>query len=522
MNSSKREFIFYGDDIRIESFPEETRFIYANPPLPPAASPEDEIRKAIDSPIGASPLESQLDSRSRVTIAFDDLCVPVPLMRQDIRGRIIQALLQRLFAIGIPKERIRLICANGLHRKWTIKELTLVLGKAVVDMVGPGQISCHDATVRERLVNLGTTQSGMTVEMNRAVAESDMTIYVNVNFTSMNGGWKSVMVGLGSWESIRCHHTPREWNGIHSIMDPEHSPMHATLFEMGQQVREKYNIFQIESVINNRLWPPVLSPLLSPFGPSPPSAAKVMALKSLFSIAALPPRSLKRGVRNMLRSAYQLRCVYAGDVDRVHQRTLEAVTAQQNVSVDGPADIVIFGVPNLSPYSARSIFNPILLRSLILGYMRGMYRGRPLVKENGVIIALNPGIEKFHPGHHPSYIDFWNRDLAQFGDPESCWETLADRYADDPGYLEKYRNGFAYHGTHSLINWFWSGMALRRVRAVILAGAKEPETAKKIGFIPAGNLSHAIDMAREMAGDDATIAYPVMPPLFGVDVGGVG
>ena len=394
-----------------------------------------------------------------------------------------------------------------------------MLGKPVMKMMGPDQISCHDATVSDRLINLGKTPSGMPVEINKAVDESDMTIYVNVNFTSMNGGWKSVMVGLGSWTSIRCHHTPKEWNGIDSIMDPDHSPMHVALSEMGQRVRERYNIFQIESVINNNLWPAMLAPLLSPIGPGAVSSTRSMTLKSLFSIASLSPRPLKRAVRNMLRSAYQLCAVHAGDVDLVHQKTLEKVNAQQNVGVAGPADIVIFGVPNLSPYSSQSIFNPILLRSLVLGYMRGMYRGRPLVKEKGVIIALNPGIEKFHPVHHPAYIDFWNRGLPEFFDPEACWEALADRYADDPVYLEKYRNGFAYHGTHGLINWFWSGMALRQVKGVILAGARELKTAKKIGFIPARNLSDAIRMAREMVGDDAAITYPVMPPLFGVDVG---
>jgi hypothetical protein len=176
-------------------------------------------------------------------------------------------------------------------------------------------------------------------------------------------------------------------------------------------------------------------------------------------------------------------------------------------------------VPNLSPYSTQSVFNPILLRSLVLGYFLGLFRNRPLVRKGGVIVAYNPGIEKFHPGHHPSYLDFWNRDLENHADPVECWNALAEPYAADSRYMRLYRESLAYHGTHSLMNWMWSGMGLRHVHSVILAGAKEPLTARKIGFIPAPDLDHAIAQAREAAGPGSTIAFQVIPPLFCADVG---
>jgi len=515
-NNGIEELMFYGDDVRIARFPERTRFFYANAPLLPAEDPLGVISRALDHPIGAKPLEQQLTGKSRVTIAFDDLCLPIPLMFGDPRKMIIEVLLARLFKIGISKDRICLICANGLHRKWTHHELSIVLGKKVMGVIGRDRIFCHDATEPSQLIHLGEDASGREIEINRAVDESDITIYVNVNFTSMNGGWKSILVGLGSWRSIRHHHSPREWNGMDSIMDPGRSPMHLALNGMGRIVKEKYNIFQIESVINNRVWPSLLAPVLSPFGTRPRSVVTKTALKTLFGAAALSPQFMKRFVRNRLRAGYQLVDVFAGDVDQVHPKTLERVCAQQNVRVSEPADILIFGVPNLSPYSMLSVFNPILLRSLVLGYMRGMYQDRPLVRENGVIVACNPGLEKFHPGHHPAYIDFWKNDLESHRDPEECWRTLSEPYAQNPVYLEKYRNNFAYHGTHGLINWMWSGMALRQVKGVVLAGAREPDTARKIGFIPAPDISSAINMAKELTGPDATIGYQMIPPLFGV------
>jgi hypothetical protein len=147
-----------------------------------------------------------------------------------------------------------------------------------------------------------------------------------------------------------------------------------------------------------------------------------------------------------------------------------------------------------------------------------MYCGRPLVKEGGIVVAYNPGREVFHPGHHPSYLDFWEKDLAAFYEPEACWEALADAYAENPDYIHKYQTQYAYHGTHSLINWVWSGMALKHVQAVILAGARNPAAAKKIGFIPSADFQTALAMAREMAGNAPTMAYQFVPPLFCMDM----
>jgi lactate racemase len=512
------EFIFYGDDIRIGRFPKETRLLYANPPLPEIADFTGAIHAALDNPLGVAPLEKQLHSTSRVTIAFDDPCLPIPLMIRDTRGIVIEELLKRLFKIGISRERISLICANGLHRKWTLPELSLVLGKKVVSEMA-GRISCHDATRSEDLVFLGTTEDGYEVEINRAAVETDALIYVNMNFTSMNGGWKSVLVGLGSWRSIRHHHTPAQWNPAHSIMDPGTSPMHAILRKMSGLVKKNCNLFQIETVANNKVWPSPLDRLLRPVHNGREGISPGFPMKTALKAASLAPQGVKRWVRNaMVRSDYRPCGVHAGDVDQVHEKTLEILFRQQNVAVSEQADVVIYGVPNLSPYSAQSKLNPILLRSLTLGYFLDLFRGKPLVKEGGVIVAYNPGLEKFHPGHHPSYIDFWRNDLPENDDPLICWEKLSESYAENPRYLKLYRDGFAYHGAHVLINWMWSGMGLKHVKGVILAGAREPTTAQKIGFLPEPTLERAIKHAREMAGPSASIVYQVIPPLFCVDV----
>src|ERR687886_1177458 len=101
-------------------------------------------------------------------------------------------------------------------------------------------------------------------------------------------------------------------------------------------------------------------------------------------------------------------CVYAGATDPVHAETLRDNYEQQIVPVDGQADVLLLGIPYLGPYNVNSIMNPLLVYNMMLGYLFNLYRGKPLVREGGVLIATHSMPEAFNKVHHPSYIDLWN------------------------------------------------------------------------------------------------------------------
>ena len=109
--------------------------------------------------------------------------------------------------------------------------------------------------------------------------------------------------------------------------------------------------------------------------------------------------------------------VQAGEVEAVHQRTTEDVYRQQLVEVQGQTDVLTMGIPYICPYNVHSIMNPILVMCTGLGYFFNMYRGKPLVREGGVVIMSHPTQPDFHPVHHPSYIDFYEQVLADTTDP---------------------------------------------------------------------------------------------------------
>src|SRR5215203_5977188 len=105
-----------GDAFHYEKLPEETRVIYPPGPLEPLTDPNVAIERALLTPMEMEPLHDLLFPGMRLTIAFDDLSLPLPPMqRPDIRQLIIEMVLEKVYAKGV--EDVHLIAALGLHRR---------------------------------------------------------------------------------------------------------------------------------------------------------------------------------------------------------------------------------------------------------------------------------------------------------------------------------------------------------------------------------------------------------------------
>ena len=90
------------------------------------------------------PLDSLLSPGMKLTIAFDDISLPLPPMKTpDIRGRVIEHVLERAYRAGV--EDIHLIAALALHRRMTPAELKRAVGARVFDEFYPDRLYNHDA-----------------------------------------------------------------------------------------------------------------------------------------------------------------------------------------------------------------------------------------------------------------------------------------------------------------------------------------------------------------------------------------
>jgi nickel-dependent lactate racemase len=205
---SAPRIMFSGENLLMEDLPVGTRVIYPNRPMTPVANPAATIRYALNHPEDSVPLHALLEPGMKVTIAVDDISMPLPIMRTpDVRQLVLEIVCEMLADHGV--DDIHIIIALGLHRRMHDAEIKRMVGQKVWDEFWPDRLYNHDGCDPDGMVLLGKTPHGELVEMNRRVAESDLTIYVNLNFVPMNGGHKSMAVGLCGYESLKAHHNPK-------------------------------------------------------------------------------------------------------------------------------------------------------------------------------------------------------------------------------------------------------------------------------------------------------------------------
>src|SRR3712207_1881384 len=124
-------------------------------------------------------------------IAFDALAIPTPPVgARDSRQLVIEKVLEKAYARGV--EDIHLIAALGLHRRMTESELRHCLGNRIMSSFYPERLYNYDAEDPDGNVIIGETERGEEVSVGRRVAESDLLVYVNINYIPMDGGHKSV------------------------------------------------------------------------------------------------------------------------------------------------------------------------------------------------------------------------------------------------------------------------------------------------------------------------------------------
>ena len=127
--STPPTLMWHGEGFRLERLPVGTRVVYGPEPLAPLADPDarDPPRPRASARRLRSRSRTLLFPGMRLTIAFDDISLPLPPMRApDVRQRVIEAVLDLAAEAGV--DDVVLIAALALHRRMTDAELRHALG----------------------------------------------------------------------------------------------------------------------------------------------------------------------------------------------------------------------------------------------------------------------------------------------------------------------------------------------------------------------------------------------------------
>jgi len=171
-------------------------------PIAGVVNPLEEIKRALDRPIGSPKIEELARSGMDVVLLFDDLQRPTPVYLA------FPEIMNRLNRAGVPDERITGICALGTHPIPTMEQLEKKVGKEPFSRL-QGRIFSHDPHASDNVI-IGKTNRGTLVEVNRRVAFADLIIGIGECMphpvAGYGGGCKIVMPGVCSYRSVADHH----------------------------------------------------------------------------------------------------------------------------------------------------------------------------------------------------------------------------------------------------------------------------------------------------------------------------
>lgn len=159
----------------------------------------DEVRRALENPIGTQRLRDIVSPGESIVIITSDITRPVPTYT------IMPPLLDELYAAGVAAKDITLVFALGSHRTHTPEEQRHLAGDRAWE-----EITCIDGDA-STCVHVGTTQAGTPVDIVEVVARADRRICLgNIEyhyFAGYSGGAKAIMPGVSTREAIQANHT---------------------------------------------------------------------------------------------------------------------------------------------------------------------------------------------------------------------------------------------------------------------------------------------------------------------------
>jgi len=517
--------------MRVEPLPAGTRVIYPGVRRDGERDPRQVrrmVRNALEAPVGSPPLRERIrEARARaeadgrpvpkVVIAFDDVSVPLPPMQSpDTRATIMEEVVAQLDELA-PGADVEFVCSIALHRPIRPDEFRHICGRKLFRRFFPaGKMTNYNAVDMDETVDLGPTRHGEDVLACRRFVEADLAVYVNVNYVSMDGGYKSYATGLVHYRSLRYNHDCKTLKATNSLYDPGRSALHKSINRIGRVMQERANIFHVETVLDERLFPWYLDWVLH-LERSMGWFRRLVMHATCFLLRFVPAFLRKWTFWSpLVRAPAGLLQVHAGETRAVHERTLEANFREKVVDVEGQADILVLAPTCIGPYTKDMYFNPLLVNTYSLGYYFNMYvGGTPLLREGGVVVVVNPMEYNWSSPGHDAYRELFEEVIAREGRGGlDEFEAFQEQFAGNERLNDIYRAGRGPAGVHGFYMYTWAAHGMDKVSRVYAAGARDRRGPDGLGWEVTGSVTEAIERAREFLGDpEARATYLRAPPI---------
>ena len=204
-------------------------------PLPDEAGA---VREAIAQPIASQSLAEIGKGRASACIVISDITRPVP------NKFILPPMLETLEQTGIPREKITILIATGIHRPNDAEELETMVGR---DIMKTYRIVNHFSQKSETHAYLGKTQNGTPVHIDKTYLEADLKITTGLIephlMAGYSGGRKAICPGIASVETMKVMHGPELMEHPKSAVGIlEGNPFHIEATEIALMAGADFNL----------------------------------------------------------------------------------------------------------------------------------------------------------------------------------------------------------------------------------------------------------------------------------------
>lgn len=160
--------------------------------------PFQEVRNAMDNPIGSAKLKDIAAGKKKIVILASDITRPSP------SHILLPPIINELLTAGLDYDNITIVFGLGYHRKHTEEEKKKLVGEDIYD-----KMKCIDHDINE-CINIGITKHGTAVEVFKPVTEADLIIATgNLELhyiAGYSGGDKALFPGVCSKKTIETNH----------------------------------------------------------------------------------------------------------------------------------------------------------------------------------------------------------------------------------------------------------------------------------------------------------------------------
>ena len=430
-----------------------------DPPCISEKELEAVYKESLNHPIGMPAIKELVHKGSKIAFIVPDR-VKGGEQTTSHRKLAIKYILQDLYEAGVEHKDILIIISNGLHPRSTGKDALALLGLELYNQFWhSGQIISHDSEDKEHMVDLGLTDRGDPVAMNKYVFDADLPIligHVQGNpYGGYSGGYKHSATGISNWRSIASHHVPAVMHRDDFVPVNNASLMRNKFDEISMKMEEGmgHPFFCCDAVLDSK--------------------SRQVAVFSGYAKEMMPESWKVADTRTYVHWA------------------------------EKKYDVLVFGMPQKFHYGDGMGTNPIMMMQALSAQV---LRFKRVMSDNCVIICSSLCNGFFNDDRWPylreCYDWFQRNEMNELPD----MDRLGEYFATNEEYIRKYRFANAFHPFHGFSMMSCGHIAEMNTSAIYIVGAKEPGYARGMGLKTRATFEEALeDAKRKYVGDNPNI-----------------